>query len=374
MSEPIKVLFFVDRMLRGGIQSLVIDWVSRFDKNKIQVDFLLLDDGKKYELEDTLKELGCKIYKLDGVWIRKPSDFIKQAKSLDEFFKVHHDYKVVHLHSSSKNYLVLKYAQKYDIPVRIAHSHNIDFQTKNILKKIYGNFLKPKLIKYSTDFFSCSKLAGRWLFGDDIVSTDKFKIIHNAVDFQKFQFNKSTREQKRKELNILNDQLVIANVGRFSKQKNHEFLIDIFYEIQKQKSNSVLVLVGTGELEEIIKDKVKELGIDKKVIFTGFRNDVSELYQAFDVFLMPSLHEGLPVVGVEAQASGLPCFMSKDVITDEVKIADNLTFIPLEKKPKEWADLILSSDLQRKNNYNCFKKSEYFIEDTTKKLSDFYLK
>ena len=135
----VKVLYFVDRMLKGGIQSLVIEIVRNINKEKVQIDFLLLDDGKEYELENTLKDLGCKIYKLNGIWVNTPIDFFKYIKALDKFFKEHNDYDVVHLHSSSKNYMVLKKAKKYKIPVRIAHSHNIDFQTKNLVKKFIGN-------------------------------------------------------------------------------------------------------------------------------------------------------------------------------------------------------------------------------------------
>lgn len=371
--NKVKVLFFVDRLLVGGIQSLLYNWVVNIDKNIIQIDFLVLDDGKNHELEQKIRELGCEVYKLDGIWIKNIFDYYKQAKALDNFFKKHYDYKVVHLHSSSKNYLVLKYAQKYNIPVRISHSHNIDFQTKNILKKAYGNYLKKKLIMYTTNYFACSKIAGEWLFGKEIVNSDKFTLIHNAIDYDKFKFDLKTRNKKRKELNIVKDMFVVANVGRFSKQKNHLFLIDIFREIFEKNHNSVLVLVGDGELKSEIENKVKNLGLNDAVIFTGFRNDVASLYQAFDAFLMPSLHEGLPVVGVEAQASGMPCFMSKDVITDEAKIADNVTFIPLSFSAEKWAEQILSSDLERKNNYQYFKKSEYFIEDTVNKLTEFYL-
>lgn len=371
--KKVKVLYFVDRMLRGGIQSLVIDWVSRFDKNTIQVDFLLLDDGKEHELEDDLKKLGCTIYKLNRIWIKNPLDFIKMDKALKTFFKEHNDYKIVHLHSTSKNYLVLKYAQKYNIPIRIAHSHNINFQTTSILKKAAGNILKKSLIKYSTNYFACAKVAGEWLFNSEIVQSQKFMVIHNAIDFEKFKYNKNDREIIRKEFNIGEDQLVIGNVGRFSNQKNHQFLIDIFYEIKKKKNNAKLMLVGTGELEKEIKNKVQKLHLEKDVIFTGFRKDVNKLMQAMDVFLMPSLHEGLPVVGMEAQASGLPCFMSKDVITEEVKIADNLYFISLISPASEWAEEILNKDLSRKDNYNQFKEAGYFIEDTVKTLTNFYL-
>jgi glycosyltransferase involved in cell wall biosynthesis len=374
MEEPVRVLYFVDRMLRGGIQSLVIDWISRFDKTKIQVDVLLLDDGIKYELENSLKELGCNVYKLEGVWIKKAKDFIKYRKMLSNFFKEHHDYKVVHLHSTSKNYMVLKYAKKYDIPVRIAHSHSIDFATKNVFKKFIGNILKIMLIKYSTDYFACSKKAGEWLFGKKITNSNKFKIIHNAIDYDKFKFNENIRREYRIKFNLENDNIVVGHVGRFSNPKNHTFLIDIFYELYKSNPKCKLLLVGTGEKEEEIKSKVKNLNIEKNVIFAGFRNDVNNIMQAMDIFLLPSLYEGLPVVGIEAQAAGLPCFMSKDVITNEVQITENLQFISLNCSATEWANIILSSDLSRKDTKDNLKDAGYFIEDSTEELLNFYMK
>ena len=373
-TEPVKVLYFVDRMLRGGIQSLVIDWVSRFDKNKIHVDFLLLDDGKEYELEQTLKELGCTVYKLKGIWVKTPIDFIKYKYAVKNFFKEHHDYKVVHMHSSSKNYMFLKYAKKYGIPMRIAHSHNIDFQTNDNLKKIIGNVFKKPLIKYSTDYFACSKIAGEWLFGKKIVESDKFKVIHNAIDYEKFKYDEKVRKEIRKTLKINDSDIVIGNVGRFSNQKNHLFLLDIFNATLKINSHIKLVLVGQGENERIIREKINHLGINDKVIITGFRNDVNKLMQGMDVFLMPSLHEGLPVVGVEAQAAGLPCFMSKDVITNEVKILDSLKFISLHNDANYWAKEILSSNLKRVDSYNKLKYSGYLIEDTVKAIEEEYLK
>ena len=371
--EPVKVLYFVDRMLRGGIQSLVIDWVSRFDKSKIHVDFLLLDDGKEYELEQTLKELGCTVYKLKGIWVRTPIDFIKYKYAVKSFFKEHHDYKVVHMHSSSKNYMILKYAKKYGVPIRIAHSHNIDFQTKNPLKKLIGNLFKKPLINCATDYFACSKIAGEWLFGEDIVESDKFRVIHNAVDYDKFKFNENIRKNMRKEFGFKENDIVIGNVGRFAQQKNHDFLIDIFNECYKINSNYRLLLVGIGELEQEIKNKVSILGLEKEVVFAGFRKDVNCCMQAMDLFLMPSLHEGLPVVGVEAQASGLTCYMSKDVITPEVKIADNVYFISLNKSSKDCAEKIITSNNDRANNFNKLNNDGYIIDSVIKTLEKYYL-
>lgn len=371
MNEPVKVLYFVDRMLRGGIQSLVIDWVSRFDKNKIHVDFLLLDDGTEYEMEKDLREIGCNVYKLKGVWINTPFDFIKQSKALDSFFKEHHDYKVVHLHSSSKNFLVLKYACKYNIPIRISHSHNIDFQTKNPVKKIVGVILKPKLIKYSTDFFACSKLAGKWLFGEKIINSERFKIIHNAIDFDKFKYNQYNRELIRKKLNLNKNDILIGHVGRFTNQKNHTFLIDMFHEVHKNNNNYKLVLIGTGVLENKIKNKVEKLNLSDCVFFEGFKNNVNEYMQAMDIFVMPSLYEGLGLVLVEAQASGIPCFATNKSIPPEVKINDNLIFVNLNIN--DWVMQILNADLTRVPSKNNLKLNQYFIDDVVAELEKKYL-
>jgi len=371
--SKVKVLYFVDRMLRGGIQSLVIDWVSRLDKAKIQVDFLLLDDGVKYELEDTLRELGCNVYKLDGIWIRKPSDFIKYRKAVDNFFDKHNDYKAVHLNSSSKNYYILKSAYKHNIPIRIAHSHNNDFQTTSSVKKLVGNMMKPKLIKYSTDFFACSKLAGEWLFGKEIVKKDKFKVIHNAVDYDKFKFNEKTRDRIRKEYNIDKNTVVIGCVGRFAPQKNHLFLIDIFNEYCKLNNNSKLMLVGQGDLENDIKDRIKEYHLEDNVIFTGYKNDTWNYYQAFDIFVLPSNFEGLGMVLIEAQCSGMPCFTSKDVVPEEAKATNLLTYISLDKTAEEWAKEISKADIKRINTYEDIRKNKYYLDDVVKELESIYL-
>lgn len=372
--KQIKVLYFVDRMLRGGIQSLVIDWVSRFDKKKIHVDFLLLDDGNKYELEDTLKELGCNVYKLKGIWIRNPFDYIKYAKAMNNFFKNHHDYKVVHLHSSSKNYMVLKYAKKYGIPIRIAHSHTTGFQTNNKTKKIIGNYFKKNLIKYATNYFACSKIAGEWLFDKSIVSSSKFKVIHNGVDINKYIFNDKIRNNIRKTYNIGKDTMVIGHAGRFVEQKNHKFLINIFKEYNEINKNSILLLVGEGILMNEIKEYTQKIGISSKVIFTGYKSNVNDYMQAMDVFVLPSKSEGLGLVLIEAQASGLPCFTSKDVVPKEAKVSNQLNFVSLNLSAREWAEIISNNDNKRKKTFEEIKRMHYLCDDIAKELSDFYLK
>lgn len=374
MQKKVKVLLFVDRMRHGGIQQFLVENIKHMDKINLIVDVLTLDDGKTYPLEQAVEEAGANYYKLKGIWINKPSDYLKYAKVINDFFKKHNDYKVVHMNASSKNFLLLKYAKKYNIPVRIAHSHNIDFQTKNPVKKIIGNVLKIPMKKYATDYFACSYLAGEWLFGKNNIKNGKVKVIHNAVNYDKFKYDVKVRKEMRKDFKIKDNELLFGNVGRFTNQKNHTFLIDIFMEIHKQNKDTKLIIVGIGEKEEEIKEKVKSLGLDKVVIFAGFRKDVNKIMQAMDVFLLPSLYEGLPVVGVEAQAAGLTSFTSKDVVTSEVKITNAIEFISLEKSAREWANIILSSDLTRKDTKKALKKAGYFIEESAKELVNFYLK
>ena len=368
-----KVLYFVDRMLKGGIQSLVMEIVKNIDKEKVQIDFLLLDDGKKYELEDELENLGCKVYKLKGIWLRTPLDFMKYTKALDNFFKNHRDYDVVHMHSSSKNYMVLKKAKKYGIPVRIAHSHNIDFQTKNPIKKLIGNIFKVNLKKYATDYFACSKIAGKWLFGEKIINSDKFKVIHNAIDYDKFKFDGNKRKEIREELNIKDDEIVVGHVGRFSNQKNHEFLIDIFDELYKKNDKFKLLLIGIGETEELIKEKVKKLNIESRVIFLGVKEDVSKYYNAMDLFLCPSKFEGLGITLIEAQANGLICFTSKDVVPEEAKLSDNLYYIKLSDGFKKWAEKIENCNLSRISSKKEFVENRYLICDIVYELENKYI-
>lgn len=372
MSEKVRVLYFVDRMLRGGIQTFVIENMKHMDREKVQIDYLLLDDGVHYDLEDTLKEMGSKVYKLRDIWLRKPTDYFKYFRAVDDFFKEHHDYKVVHLHSSSKNFYVLKSAKKYDIPVRIAHSHNIGFQSKNKIQILIGNLCKPLLRKYATDYFACSEIAGKWLFGKKVVEKGKVKIIHNAVDLDKYKFNEEKRNELREKLNI-QDKFVVGHVGRFTNQKNHTFLIDIFNEIHKERPNSVLMLVGSGEKEKEIHEKVNMLGLTKNVLFIGFQNNVNEYMWAMDVFVFPSLYEGLGLVLIEAQATGMKCYTSKDVVPKEAKITELLEYISVNESSDAWAMQILEKDNKRMDKCEEIRTKKYDIYSTGKELEEFYI-
>lgn len=348
MTKKLKVLFFVDRFRLGGIQALIYDICRLSDRDKMQIDILHLDDGVEYPLKQTLLDMGVQIYQLKGVWMRTPLDFPRYFSAVDRFFKEHHDYDVVHMHSGSKNYYILKAAAKHGVPVRVAHSHNTDFQTKNPLSKMLGDAMKRPLKRYATHKIGCSKDACGWLFGKDAVERGEAQTILNGIESSLFSYDEQTRIDIRKELNI-EDKFVLGHVGRFENQKNHTYLLDIFAEVASRRPDSTLLLVGIGSLQPMLEQKAIDLGVADKVIFIGFRADRERILQAMDSFVFPSLYEGLPVTLIEAQVSGLPLFASA-TITRDVESLPLITYLSIDIPAKEWAKAILAkSDYERKD-------------------------
>ena len=233
--------------------------------------------------------------------------------------------------------------------------------------------MKPYFLFYPTEYFACSKLAAEWKYPKSVINKEKYVIIENAIDKSKFYYSEDIRKKTREELHI-EDKFVVGHIGRFSLQKNHSFLIDIFNEISKEREDAVLILAGVGELQEEIKEKVKILGIDKKVMFLNIRKDVNEILNAMDIFVLPSFFEGLPVVGVEAEATGLPVYTSENV-TRELPIKEISHFYSLEDSAKDWADNILQSycGFTRKSTTEKIIKNGYEIATAAKKLENIYL-
>lgn len=363
MGEPIRVLQVVTHMNRGGLETMLMNYYRNIDRNKVQFDFLThRPESEKKDYDDEIRSFGGKIYHMPVLNPFSPS----YKKSLDRFFKEHKEYKIVHSHLDCLSAYPLKAAKKNGVPVRIAHSHNTS-QEKN-LKYLIKDYSKKQIPKYATHLFACGKEAGEWMFGKH-----KFQIMNNAIDAKKFIYNEEIRKQKRAELGV-EDKFVIGHVGRFNLQKNHEFLIDIFNEIAIKESNAVLLLVGNGELENKIKEKVQKLGLQEKVIFYGLSERIFEILQAMDSFLFPSLFEGLGIALVEAQAAGLESFASFQVIPQEAKVTDYCHFISLDKSSKEWAEIILSKkNSKRRDTYSEIKSSGYDIEENARKLEEFYI-
>nr|WP_302830145.1 glycosyltransferase family 1 protein [uncultured Bacteroides sp.] len=370
-NKKIRVLFFIDRLRLGGIQALTYDIIKHNDNQRMQIDILNLDDGEEYPLTKTLKNMGITVYQLKNTWIRTPLDCPHYFRQVDKFFKEHHNYDVVHMHSSSKNYYILKAAKKYGIPVRVAHSHNTSFQTHNPLSIALGNLMKHSLRKHATHCCGCSNLACEWLFGKECVKQGYAQVILNAIDSKPFIYNEKTRQEVRKELGI-EDKFVIGHVGRLERQKNHAFLIDIFAEITKFKKNACLVLVGTGSLQLILEQKITALGLTDKVVFLGFRDDRNRIMQAMDSFVFPSLYEGLSVVLIEAQTSGLPVFIS-DSTTTEVSFSPEIKFMSLQQSPQEWAKAIMEKgQIKRKDMTKEVQKAGFEMQNLIDNLYKLY--
>lgn len=364
--EPIRIAQIIGKWLGGGVEAVVMNYYRHIDHSKVQFDFICDDDSTNIPY-DEIEKLGGKVILIPP--------YQKVFKYQKELRRVLRDgkYKIVHSHINTLSVFPLYAAKKVGVPVRIAHSHSTTNKKewkKNLLKQV----LRPFSKKYATNYMCCSELAGRWLFGDKAYDEGKVYLLNNAIDLDKFKYDKKIKDKKRKELGIKEDTIVIGHIGRFVAQKNHTFLIDIFNQFHKKEKNSILLLAGQGPLQEEIKNKVRELGLDDSVGFLGQRNDANELYQAFDVFLLPSLYEGLPVVGVEAQASGLLCFFSDDM-TKETKVLDSTVFMSLSNTSEEWTGEILTNlkDYKRINTKNEVSDNGFDIEIEARKLEKYYI-
>lgn len=364
--EPIRIAQIMGKWVGGGVEAIVMNYYRHIDREKIQFDFICDDDSTCIPKEE-IESLGGKV-----ILIPPYQKVLKYHKELKKVLK-DGQYKIVHSHINALSVFSLWAAKSAKVPVRIAHSHSTS-NKKEWKKTLLKNVLRPFSKLFATDYFCCSELAGRWLFGNKTYDQGKVYLLNNAIDVDKFKYNEKIRAKKRKELKLKDNQLVIGHIGRFVKQKNHEFLIDIFNEIHKQNKNTILLLAGDGPLKSEIQNKVKELGLEKNVQFLGQRNDANELYQAMDLFLFPSLYEGLGMVLIEAQCTGIPCIASIEV-PQIAKISEKFIFENLKEKPKKWADIclkILNEKSIRKISEKSLNIQNYDIKNEAKKLKNKY--
>ena len=358
----IRVLHIVTYMGRGGLETMLMNYYRNIDRTKVQFDFLVHRDFEA-DYDKEILEMGGKIYHMSRL-VPWSKDYKNELKN---FFKDHSEYKIVHVHQDCLSSVALKCAAECGIPVRIAHSHNSN-QDKN-LKYIFKRYYMRSIPKYATELFACGKGAGDWMY-----KGEEYKILNNAIDIKKYIYKKDRDTDLRQTYNI-EDKVIIGHVGRFRKQKNHEFIIDIFNEVSKKIDNAILMLVGDGEEQQRIVEKVKQLNLQDKVTFMGARSDVNELMQMMNVFLFPSLYEGLPLTMVEAQAAGLPIIMS-DTITDECIVTENLVSkMSLNETSEKWADKVISKINEEKQEHSSeIRKYGFDIKNEASKLEDFYIR
>ena len=364
----IKVLVLDTVMDRGGAEAMIMNYMRNINREEISFDFLTNRDYHA-AYEDEIESLGGKVYHMAP---QLPGHFRQYKKEMKEFLKEHPEYKIIHSNLEERSYLPLKIAKKMGVPVRISHAHNRPLGFN--LKMMVRYYFRWKLKKVNTHMFACGYEAGDWLYGKN--NREKVIIMNNAIDAEEYSYDESKSLDMKQKLGV-EGKTVIGHVGRFFAQKNHTFLIDIFKKIHDKDPNTVLLLVGGGELDDILmnrmKEKVRILGLENSVQFLGVREDVADILQAFDLFLLPSLFEGLPVTMIEAQAAGLPCVIS-DKVPIQCDITGNVKVVSLEDSTDKWAEKILDyiSEYKRFDCYQIVKKSGFDIKKNAIWLEAFY--
>lgn len=360
-----RVLHMIGSLGMGGSQAMVMSIYRAIDREKMQFDFIV-DCEERNVFEDEIKQLGGKIYyfpKFNGC------NFIQVHAKWNSFFKEHPEYKILHSHVRSYASLYLPIAQKHGLKT-IIHSHNTSNGRgiMSIAKKV----LQYPLRFQADYFFGCSEIAGQWLFGQKIVQSDRYFMLKNAVDMDRFSYSKEKRDQIRRELGVEDHTVVIGHVGRMHLQKNHHFLINCFAQIVNRRNNVKLMLLGDGELREEISRHIHQLGLQDHVLVLGMKKNVEDYFSAMDCLMLPSLHEGLPVVIVEAQANGLTCFVS-DTVTKEVQLSELVRYLPINQGEQIWVDAVLAAGCSRVDVSEKIRCSGFCIRESSSWLSNFYM-
>lgn len=359
----IQVLHVLGGLGTGGTESLIMNWYRNIDRTKIQFDFLVRSPDNNY-LEEITK-LGGRVFYTASF----PRHFFRNFLETRKILK-RKEWDVIHVHGNAAMYMLpLRLAKKLGYTNRIMHSHSIKAQNKVFLR--IHNMNKMKLPTLATQCLACSAAAGKWMFADHA-----FSLSQNAIDVDSYRFDSEVRTKIRKGLGIEN-KFVVGHVGRFAVPKNHEFLLNVFAEMKRDCPESILMLVGDGELETSIKAQAEQLGVADSVLFMGRRSNVGELMSAMDMFVLPSLYEGLGIVLVEAQCNGLPCVVSQEAYNEEVNVyPDRVSVLPLSRGAEAWADHILSKssiEVNRNVDLDILQDRGYDMKAEIKKLEELYL-
>lgn len=363
--SKIKICHVIGNFVNGGVEAVIYNYFSHMDREKYEVH--IIGHGiRVQECADRFISLGFMIHNITP----KSVSFTRSCKEMEEIFRKE-KFDIVHSHLTEWACVPMFLAWKRGVKVRINHSHMAE-RPQGLKNKIYYGvrLYFGKLL--ATDYFACGRAAGIYLFGKQAVDSGKVTILPNAIDYGKFYYSAQLRNKIREKNNIKDSTIVIGHVGRFFEQKNHEFLMDVFEEYHRDNPDSLLVMLGDGELIEKIKSKADQKKLQDSVCFLGNRSDVADWYQALDLFAFPSFYEGFPVVGVEAQASGLPCLFSTG-ITSEIQISSSAQFMNLGNGAKAWAEKMKNMIDNKQDRSNLILNHERFdIEKNADKLDLFY--
>lgn len=357
----------------GGVESVIMNIYRNIDREKVQFDFLIPHGLKKMAYEQEVLQMGGRIFR---ILYGERESFVKARTSLLNYFKENPEVKAVHLHANFPYAFPLKMAKKADVPVRIIHAHSSvllfhkEKGIRGILKSIRNTIVYRQVGKYSNIYFSCSDLAAKSTFRNK-----EYIWIKNGINLDQFKYNPQQRKELRTEYNIKDNEKVIGFVGRLCEGKNAMFALEIFKEYLKLNSEARLIYVGDGEQRKDIEVKIKEYKLESKVLILGMISDTHRWYQVFDLLLLPSLYEGLPMVLVEAQTSGIPCIVS-DTVTRQVNVTNLLEYQSNDNVAKCWAEDIdkkLSKPYERSEYKGIMYKAGFDIVNAANEVMEYYM-
>ena len=361
---PVRVLQISYDMNLGGAETLIMNLYRNIDRTKVQFDFLLHSD-RKSAYDDEIASLGGKIYRIPRFLGYNRFSY---DRSLTSFLLEHPEYTIIHDHLMDSATETFRVAKKLG-RITVAHSHTVQngFSVSDIIRF----FFRKDICRFADYRFACSEEAGKWLYRGKA----DFTILRNGIEPSRFRFSHEMRRKLRNELKITGNETALVHVGRFSEEKNHQRLLEIFREVCVLRDNVKLFLIGDGPLRNKVEKEAESSELKDKVVFLGGRKNVNELLSAFDVFLLPSLAEGLPISLVEAQASGLPCVFS-DFITPEVRIIPSLLSpVSLDSPDRTWAEAVVSASPLDNREEGCtfVRNAGFDIKETAEMLENFYL-
>ncbi len=349
-------------LLYGGTEAYMMNFYRHFDRCQVQVDFVVHGDARGV-YDEEIERLGGRVFHVPV----KSRDYRGNSRALRSIMQ-RGQYAAVHAHTDANNAHVLRIARQCGVPLRISHSHNTRTQSDSRLRRLYNAMEKQRIPGVATHLFACSEPAGKWLYG-----SHPFQIVPNAIEIDRFAFDPRRREEMRRQMGLEN-RLVLGHVGRFSFQKNHPFLLEIFAVVAEKRPEAVLLLIGDGEERERIERLALLRGLRERVRIVPPTPLIADYMQAMDVFLLPSHFEGLGIVLVEAQAAGLPCFASRGAVPTEADLTGLLTYLPLEEPPAVWAEQVMTvRPDSREGRWRPIAEAGYDITEAAARLQQFYL-
>lgn len=373
-NKPKRVLHVISNMKREGAQTFIMNIYRNIDREKIQFDFLVTTN-EKCSYDDEIMSMGGKIFRIEKV---SKYNVFKYSSKVSKTINEKGPFISIHSHIMFFNGIIMKGAYNSKIPVRIAHSHSIsDGKKGSCIRSLYKRYMRKLILKYSTNLFGCSTKACEYLYGNQVYSDKRVKVINNGIELDKYKGIIGNKHGLKERLGFTKDTLLIGHVGRFHKPKNHLFIIDIFNDLFKKNNKAKLILVGDGNLKKKVQNKIIEKGLEKDILLLGIRKDIPQIMGALDVFLLPSLYEGLGIVLVEAQSAGIPCITSNTVPDDADMGMGLIKKLDLKSSTDIWSNAILNSISKEQNNwkdiYRVIQNKEYDVKIVSKLLEEIYL-